>query len=304
MRELLGMTPARRARGKTERLVSLAEGQGGVIHRNQLLAAGVSGSTISRWEAAGRLHRLYESVYAIGHRAIAEQGKLYAGLLFVGPDAVLSHSTAASWWRLLDVESRIIHLSAPGQRSSVADLVIHHPRELERVQHRGLPVTPVARTLVDIASLVPFSRLRRALAQAEFLRLADLDAVERVTRRGRTGSRALGRALALHRPELARTLSELEERFLELCDKHAIPLPEVNVMVCGLMVDALWRVQRVIVELDGRAAHGTAAAIERDHGRDLTLRTAGYVVLRYTWGQVTREERSVARDVRVSLGLN
>jgi very-short-patch-repair endonuclease len=169
--------------------------------------------------------------------------------------------------------------------------------------HGGLSVTTVPRTLLDIAPMIPFGRLRRALAEAEYQGLADLDEIGSVTRRGRTGSRALKRALAIHEPRLAQTLSELEERFLALCEKHALPLPEVNVKVCGLMVDAIWREERVAVELDGRKAHSSAAAIERDRDRDLTLRSAGYLVLRYTWAQVTRQARLVAADLRTALRL-
>jgi very-short-patch-repair endonuclease len=100
---------------------------------------------------------------------------------------------------------------------------------------------------------------------------------------------------------LARTLSVLEERFLSLCERSGIPPPEVNPKVAGLMVDALWRRARVVVELDGHAAHTGAPAMERDRGRDLRLRAAGYEVLRYTWHQVTREPQAVVADLRAAL---
>jgi len=273
------------------------------VSRAQLRSIGFTDSAISRWEAAGRIHRLLPSVYALGHRAIDDEGRLRAALLYAGDSAALSHVTAAAWWGLLGVGPGWIHVSQPGQRSSTRGVVVHHPRQVERTTHKGLPVTTVPRTLLDIASMVPFGRLRRALAEVEYQGLADLDHVASIAGRGRVGSRALTRALMLHRPELARTLSELEERFLALCERYGIPLPEVNVTICGLMVDALWCEQRVVVELDGLASHSSAAAIGRDRGRDLTLRAAGYVVLRYTWQQVTREAELVAADLRTALGL-
>nr|MBA2256880.1 DUF559 domain-containing protein [Thermoleophilaceae bacterium] len=125
--------------------------------------------------------------------------------------------------------------------------------------------------------------LRRALAEADYRRLVDLDAVAALTGRGVPGSAALRAAVARHRPELALTRSVLEQRFLELCEAEGITLPRINATVCGLEVDALWEEQRVIVELDGHAAHATAAAVERDRRRELRLRAAGFVVLRYTW---------------------
>jgi very-short-patch-repair endonuclease len=57
----------------------------------------------------------------------------------------------------------------------------------------------------------------------------------------------------------------------------------------------------VIVELDGRAGHGYQAAVERDRARDLTIRAAGYRVLRYSWWQVTRDQERVVADLRREL---
>jgi very-short-patch-repair endonuclease len=173
--------------------------------------------------------------------------------------------------------------------------------KLERVMHRGLPVTPVARTLLDFASVAPLAAVRGPIAKADFRRLIDLDAVDAITGVGRPGSAKLKRALALHRPQYARTLSPLEDRFLDLCRRHRIPIPEVNVPVCGFTVDALWRDERVIAELDGEAAHGTQAQTARDHERDLALRVGGFSVLRYSWWQVTQRPAAVAADVRRAL---
>lgn len=175
------------------------------------------------------------------------------------------------------------------------------PRTLERTWHNNLPVTRVARTLLDLASSVSFWHLRRALAEAEFRRLTTVDEIRAVLGRGHPGSAKLRRALEHHQPQLARTRSELERRFIALCETHAVPIPAMNVMVGGYMVDALWQHARVIVELDGHTAHATPAAAEDDRRRDLTLRSAGYTVLRYTWRQVTREPELVAADLAAAL---
>ena len=168
--------------------------------------------------------------------------------------------------------------------------------------HRGLPVTPVARTLVDFAGLAGSVRVRKAVAEADFQRRLDLDDIESITRNGLKGSASLRRALTHHSPEYARTLSPLEDRFLDLCRRHRLQLPEVNVELCGYLVDVLWRGERLVVELDGSAGHGTDAQRTRDHARDLALRAAGYRVHRYSWRQVTRERPAVAADIRRALG--
>jgi very-short-patch-repair endonuclease len=120
--------------------------------------------------------------------------------------------------------------------------------------------------------------------------------------RGRPGSAALRAALECHRPQLARTRSRLEERFLHVCERHSLTQPAVNVWVAGWLVDAVWFEQRVVVELDGRTAHSTPRAIENDHRRDLELRAAGYRILRYTWRQVTETPELVVADLRAALG--
>ena len=102
-------------------------------------------------------------------------------------------------------------------------------------------------------------------------------------------------------PELARTYSVLEERFLALCERSGIEMPEVNVSIEGMLVDAVWRRQRVAVELDGYQAHGSRAAIERDRTREMALRAAGFSVLRYTWQQVTEEPEQVVADLRAAV---
>ena len=129
-----------------------------------------------------------------------------------------------------------------------------------------------------------------------------LDEVERVLGRGRRGSAALRDAIEAHQPQLARTRSVLEERFLRLCETHSITPPEVNARVAGLTVDALWRAQRIVVELDGVASHATPAGMEEDRRRDLRLRRAGYTVHRYTWQQLKDRPGLVVADLLTSLG--
>ena len=169
---------------------------------------------------------------------------------------------------------------------------------MERAWHKGFPLTPPAHTLLDIASVIRFGELRRALAEAEYLRLVTLDEAEAVLGRGHPGSAALRAALECHRPQLAHTRSPLEEKLLLLCEHHSVDPPEMNVWVAGYLVDALWREQRVVVELDGHWTHAIPNRIEQDRRRELALRAAGYLVLRYTWAQITDQPELVAADIK------
>ena len=167
--------------------------------------------------------------------------------------------------------------------------------------HRGLPVTPVSRTLLDFASVAPLVRVRKAVAEADFQRRVDLGAIDGITGVGRPGSANLKCALSRHRPEYARTLSPAEDLLLDLCHRHRLPFPEVNVPIGPDKVDAVWRDARLIVEVDGGHGHATRAQMHRDRERDLRLRAAGFSVLRYSGRQVARERRDVAADIRRAL---
>ena len=253
---------------------------------------------VSRWLEQGYLHRVLPRVYAVGHPAASTEADLAGGLLYAGPGAMLSHATAA-WWRgLLDDQPRQIHVSTPRQCRSQPGIIIHPRRTCKRTTHRGLPVTTVPQTLLDLAATEPLRTVRRALAKADYAGTLDVRAIEALLGSGRPGSARLRGALSEHQPRLARTKSGLEILFLEICEKAKIPLPEVNVWVAGWQVDALWRQERVAVELDGYDNHRSPAQVKRDCRKELALRTAGYLTVRYSEEQLTHHRKEVIADVR------
>jgi hypothetical protein len=301
MAELTQGATGNRLRDAALRIARLAGRQWGVVTREQLLTCGLSSSAISRWVAAGRLHRLYPGVYAVGHLALTEKSHLAAALFYAGPGAALSYRVGAWWWQLTTQRGSIIDISGGKRRRPVDGMRLHQPRRLERVFHRELPVTPVPRTLLDFATAAPLPELRKALAEADFHRLLHVPSLIDVTGRGLPGSAALRAALESHLPELARTLSPKEDEFLFFCEREHLPLPLVNRRVAGKKVDAYWPEHRVIVELDSFAAHGTPARLLVDRERDLELRRRGFTVLRYTWHQVRATPKAVAADLRAAL---
>lgn len=297
MDEVFPFPPTPRDKKGTLLAARVAGQQWGAIGVAQLRDCGVARSTVSRWREDGRLHLIHSGVYALGHRSLPIEGRLVAALLHAGPGSFLSHSAAAWWWGLVDDEPGVIDLSSLARSRSCSDVVIHRRRQLQTTRHRGFPITTLAQTLLDFASRTRLFDVRRALAQADYLRLLDAAAVEAIVGQGRPGAARLRKALRRHQPRLARSRSRLEAEFLALCERAAIPLPEVNARVEGWLVDALWRDKRVVVELDGYDNHSTPAQIERDRRKELELRTAGYVVVRYTWEQVTEASEEVVTDL-------
>lgn len=143
------------------RVLRLAERQWGVIARWQLEQCGLSAAAISRWVASGRLQRIYPGVYAAGHRAIPVEGRLLAAILYAGPGAALSHSSAAHWWGFLPYLPETTHTTGPRRRRSIEEVRVHRAQRIERVMRRGVPVTP---------SRAPSSISRRSLRSTEFAR--------------------------------------------------------------------------------------------------------------------------------------
>jgi very-short-patch-repair endonuclease len=281
-----------------ERLEALARRQHGVVSRRQLRELGLSDTMVARWLDAGRLHRLHRQVFAVGHTALSIDGRLHAALLYAGPEAVLSHTTAAWLWRLIDAEPKRVHLTALGRRSSLPGVRVHHSRQVAPFHCRGFRVTSVARTLLDLAWVLPPRQIRRALAEAEFRKLLRPAEVLAETGSGRRGSRALKDALQTYLPQLAQTLSLLEQRFLELCQRFEFPIPEVNRRAGLMRVDAIWPDRLLAVEVDGGDAHTSWAQINRDRDREIALRARGYRIVRYGWMQVTQRPEEVADDLR------
>jgi hypothetical protein len=290
-----GATP--RHQKASVRAARVAGRQWGVIGAQQLRACGVSKSTARRWRADGKLYVLHRGIYALGHPSIPIEGRLVAALIHAGPTAALSHATAAWWWGLIQEQPRRIEISSLSRPRSLPEVLVHYPLRVERCRHRGFPITTVPQTLIDFAATAPLNRVRKALAQAEYKRLLDMRAVEAALGRGRPGSANLRKALVRHQPKLALTASPLEDAFIPLCESAGIAVPEINVRIEGWTVDALWRRERLVVELDGYGNHHSRAQIERDRRKELDLRGAGLVVVRYSEDQVMEEPESVLADV-------
>jgi hypothetical protein len=168
----------------------------------------------------------------------------------------------------------------------------------------GIPVTTLPRTLLDLAAVLSRTEVLRSVNEAEFHGLTDpLSLADLVARYpGRRGVATIKAILEELEFGGNVTRSELESRFLAFMQAADLPPPEVNVrlLVAGrwFECDCVWRAQRLVVELDGQAAHATRVAFERDRARDRTLHAAGWRVVRITWRQLHDQRPSIAADLR------
>ena len=282
--------------------------QHGVIGRAQLVALGFGRRRIEAYRRAGTLRQLHRGVYAVGPMPPTWHGHALAATLACGEGTVLSHRAAAGLHDLVPRSSASpgdVTVPSPSGRRSRPGLRIHrsHLPAVEVTEVDGIPVTTVARTLIDLAEVAQPREAERALERAEQLRVFDLTDLRDTTTRhpGRTGSARVNKAVAAYTEDDTFTRSTLERRFLAACRSRGLPEPLVNTWLEDMEVDFLWPDQRLVVEMDGWGTHGTRKGFERDRARDAELALRSYRVLRFTWRQVGADPEQVAEIVKAVL---
>jgi very-short-patch-repair endonuclease len=171
-----------------------------------------------------------------------------------------------------------VHITAAKGARNRQGLRVHRSASINAAVHNGLPLTPAARTLHDLAPLIATAHLERAAEEAVIRGLVTPGEVPR-------------RCAVAIEPQMTR--SEAERRLQRLIRAARLPRPATNVRVAGWEVDAYWPRERLVVEVDGYAYHGNRAAFERDRRKDAALVAAGYTVIRVTWRQLKEEPLTV-----------
>ncbi len=298
----------RSSRAADQAIALLAGQQYGVVGRWQLRDLGVSGTAIDIRLESARLHPLHRGVYAVGHRVLTVEGHWMAAVLAGGPGAVLSYRSAGQLWGLVPRSGAVSEITRskacrarPGIRAHRMAL-----RQDEIEVEAGIPVTSVARTQFDLAGVLPRRQMERVVNEAEVRGLTSRLSLPHLLERypGRRGNRTLRQLLADGEPG-GITRNEFEERFVAFLDAHALPRPRLNATISlrgrFFEADCLWVAQRLMVELDGRAVHGTERAFERDRQRDRILLAEGWRSTRITWRQLRDEPEAIAADLQRAL---
>jgi very-short-patch-repair endonuclease len=302
---------AARSTARLDRALAwLASRQHGVVARRQLLALGFSKAAIAGRIRAGRLIPIHAGVYLVGHGARPPLATEMAAVLACGPDAVVSHRSAAALWRLIDApQGDCIAVTVPRTWAPVRPgICVHRAASLTRRDRRLLrrvPISSPARTLLDLAALVELPELESLVADAErrtLIHTRELaDQLERNP--GRRGAATLRRLLErIERPALTR--SEAERKMLATLRAGGLPSPQTNVWIAGFQVDFVWARAWVIVEVDGFAFHADRAAFERDRRRDAELQAHGYRTIRITWRQLVDDPSGVLDRIARTLAIS
>jgi hypothetical protein len=257
-----------------------------MVSAAQLLELGLQRTAIQVRVRNGRLHPVHRGVYAVGHGALTLQGRFMAAVLACGPSAVLGYRSASAHWTFMAWEDVylvevIIPRSAPLNRPG---LRIHRTRSLDPrdvIRHHGIPITTPARTLLDLADVLPDKALRRAVRQAQALHLTNVRQIADVLTRA-AGRRGAQRLAALIADGPAPTRSELEDLMLAVIERRGLHRPQINERLGRVYPDLRWPEQRLTVECDGAQWHDGKLAREDDGERQARLEAGGERVLRVT----------------------
>jgi very-short-patch-repair endonuclease len=225
-----------------------------------------------------------------------------AAVLTCGPDARLSHRSAAKLWGFQLRHSPLIDIAIPSRiaRRGRRGIRVHrqaHLDENQRVVDR-IPVTDPVSTLVDLASCLSRDQLERAVNEADRLDLVDPEGLRETveTLQSRPGTGRL-RTLLDH---YTRTDTGLERKFLGLVRGTGLPTPDTQVWLHGYRVDFYWPDLDLIVETDGLHYHRTTFQQADDHRRDQIHTAAGLTTVRFAESQITDEAdhvRAVLADM-------
>lgn len=284
---------------------------GGVINRATALALGMPSSTLKVWVRDGRLVRVGTGVYVLPGVLENEETLLRAATSAL--DAVVSHESAARLHGLDGLDPRRIAVTVPIRRSNrFKGVIVHQSTDLtedEVVVVNGLPVTDPPRTIIDLAAVLPAKLLAPILDQAVRNKITTYKAVkarlEATARSGKPGVVKLRRLLEVRLGRMFISESALETKFIELLVRVGLPIPTMQFRPPWLRkvngrVDFAYVKLKIIIEVDGML-HQAPEPFQQDRNRDNVAQLAGWIVLRFTWEDVTKRPDYVVESVRQAI---
>lgn len=275
-----------------------------------MIAAGVPSTTIYDRTRNRILRPVFTGTYLVARTSLSVDALHMAAVLAAGSRTALGGRSGAALWGIMRHLTPVdVYREAGGCNQSSKTpvrgsgrwpfLIVHRPRRLasDQVRHvRSIPVTSVPQTLKDLAGLVSGERFRFAFLEADRLGLLK-DRELQACASNSSGHRGAGlfrQMVEARSPGIKRARSLLEGIYLDLVERGVVPPAELNVDVLGHEADLVWRLQGVVVELDGYEFHRGREAFEADAMRNNRMRAEGWSVLRITWRMLNGSPREVA----------
>ena len=290
----------REDRTADEVIAVIASRSHGVIAREEMLGAGISGADIDRRARRGALIRVHRGVYRAGHDAPSTEADYLAAVRACGRSGLLYGRAAAFLLSLIKLRTAPRPEVAVTTERRIAGIRTRRDRrgaERDAAMYRGIPVTSPARTLVDLAARATINEFARACHEAGVIHRTTPSQVKAVlARRPSTPGAAKVRAVMLG--EVNVTLSRLEAAFLKVIRDAGLPLPITNRPVGGYRVDCGWPEHRLTVELDSYQFHNSRHSWEQDRRREREARARDDEFRRYTWYDVVEDQRAMVAELR------
>jgi very-short-patch-repair endonuclease len=272
-----------------------------------LESSGLSRSSWYRAIAAGQIEQLYPGVARLHGTVNTPEQRIAAAVIATGRTSLASHRSALRLWGIARPDTDPVDIILVGARRrfvGLDDVVIHRPRDLERLtpqRRHGISCTNVVRAVLDLGA-VDRPAVMDAVGHILTNRLASLNALESVviqhSEHGRTGVVALREAVAEWTIDARPTDSLLERTMHRLIDRYGLPAVEFHPMIDGFEVDFRVIGTPVLLECDGWAYHGLQRTqFERDRNRDAALTAAGWIVVRFTYRAITTRPKRTAERI-------
>ena len=299
-------------------LAALASTQYGSFSRAQALELGASPSLVERRLDSGRWVLAARGVYSLPGTGVSWHRSLMVACLEAGPDAVASHESAAALHGLATFQpgTAVVvtvthgdhqHLRTGRLRQST-DLATHH-----RSSIGGIPVTTVARTVVDLAAVVRPGRLRVVVENALASGACTLDGLcrchQELRRPGKRGMSQLALVLSALGSVSLPAPTVLERRLLRVLREGGLPDPVREHELPWRRdtpgrVDAAYPADKVLVEADSRRWHSRERDFEVDRRRDREAQLAGWSVYRFTWEDIRERPEEIVTTIRRALATS
>jgi len=307
-----GSRDERLREGVDKALRHLAARQHGVFSRAQAVASGADRNTIYRRTAAAHWERLHPHVFRVPGSSRTWSQRALAACLCWGEGAVASHSSAFALWEMPSATRGTPELSVPRgrQRHHRCDAVVHHislpPADITVVS--SIPVTTCARTLIDVAAILPPNLVEEALDDALRRKLTSIPRlrwrIEALSQQGRQGIGMI-RSLVSERDGGAVPESVFETRLLRVLNRDGLrvvpqyPVHDGDRVIA--VVDFAFPDEKVATEAEGYKWHSGRARWESDLSRRNALTALGWRVIHVTWSDLKNEKALLAR-IRGLLG--
>jgi len=284
----------------------IAAGQHGVITRTQLVAYGVTDHEIARRIREGRMEQRYDGVYYLDAVPATWLTEICSARFACGPDAIASHRCAAVLWGLDGIRSRLIEVTVPYLASPEPDgVIVHRTRRANPSSVvESIPVSTVEKLMLDLASMLPESVLRKLARSAVHNGLTSPDLLDetigKLGGRGVTGTRKARRVVGFVADDLSGSAAEIHLKDIVLDAPIPRPVQQLRVRFADgshAYPDFSWPDRMRIVEVDGFAAHGTPEQFQNDLRRQNQLMDLGWEVRRFTATDIRDRPLEVGAEI-------